>query len=37
MEKQMNNVNSMRTPMLLELFDNNKSSLLLPRCRPTTG
>jgi hypothetical protein len=31
MEKQMNNVKSVRTPMLPELFDDNKSSLLLPR------
>jgi hypothetical protein len=29
MEKQMNNVKSVRTPMLPDLFDDNKSSLLL--------
>jgi hypothetical protein len=31
MEKQMNNVKNVRTPMLPELFDDNKSSLLLPQ------
>jgi hypothetical protein len=31
MEKQMNNVKSVRTLMLPELFDDNKSSLLLPQ------
>jgi hypothetical protein len=31
MEKQMNNVKSVRMPMLPELFDDNKSSLLLPQ------
>jgi hypothetical protein len=31
MEKQMNNVKSVKTPMLPELFDDNKSSLLLPQ------
>jgi hypothetical protein len=30
MEKQMNNVKSMKTPMLPELSDDNKRSLLLP-------
>jgi hypothetical protein len=30
MEKQMNNVKSVRMPMLPELFDDNKSSMLLP-------
>jgi hypothetical protein len=37
MEKQMNNIKSVSTPILPELFDDNKSSLLLPRCRITTG
>jgi hypothetical protein len=31
MEKQMNNVKSVKTPMLPELFDDNKRSLLLPQ------
>jgi hypothetical protein len=31
MEKQMNNVKSVKTPMLLELSDDNKRSLLLPQ------
>jgi hypothetical protein len=31
MEKQMSNVKSVRTPMLPELFDDNKRSLLLPQ------
>jgi hypothetical protein len=31
MEKQMNNVKSVRTPLQPELFDDNKSSLLLPQ------
>jgi hypothetical protein len=31
MEKQMNNAKSVRTLMLPELFDSNKSSLLLPQ------
>jgi hypothetical protein len=31
MEKQMNNAKSVRTLMLPELFDDNKSSLLLPQ------
>jgi hypothetical protein len=39
MEKQMNNIKSVRTPMLPELFDDNKSSLLPPQVqaknRPT--
>jgi hypothetical protein len=30
-EKQMNNVKSVRTLTLLELLDDNKSSLLLPQ------
>jgi hypothetical protein len=31
MEKQMNNVKSVRTLMLPELLDNSNSSLLLPQ------
>jgi hypothetical protein len=31
MEKQMSNAKSVRTPMLLELSDDNKRSLLLPQ------
>jgi hypothetical protein len=31
MERQMNNAKSVRTPMLPELFDANKSLLLLPK------
>jgi hypothetical protein len=33
MEKQMNNVKSVRTPMLPEPSDDNKSSLLLPQAQ----
>jgi hypothetical protein len=35
MEKQMNNVKSVRTPMLPEPSDENKSSLLLPQVQAT--
>jgi hypothetical protein len=35
MEKQMNNVKSLRTPMLPEPSDDNKSSLLLPQVHAT--
>jgi hypothetical protein len=31
MEKQMNNVKSVKMPMLSELSDDNKRSLLLPQ------
>jgi hypothetical protein len=31
MERQMNNAKSVRIPMLPELFDDNKNSLLLPQ------
>jgi hypothetical protein len=31
MERQMNNAKGARTPTLLELFDDNKSLLLLPQ------
>jgi hypothetical protein len=31
MEKQTSNAKNMRTPMLLEPSDDNKSSLLLPQ------
>jgi hypothetical protein len=36
-EKQTSNNKSVKTPMLPEPSGDNKSSLLLPRCGPTTG
>jgi hypothetical protein len=35
MEKQMSNVNSVKTPMLPEPSGDNKSSLLLPQVQAT--
>jgi hypothetical protein len=37
MEKQTCNIKSVKTPAPPKLFDDNKRSQLLPRCRLSTG